>query len=303
MTSFAASANTAATLPMRPGRGISFMRYVRRNPSLGVGLVMLAILVGFSTIGPLFIDRKKAPYPLAAPASKPPSAKYPFGTDPQGRNLLAVMMMGTQFTLRIGLIAGSIGIIVGTILAFSGAYFGGPLDTVIKWITDVMLTIPQGLILVVIASSLRRYITIETTALIIASLAWVGPTRTIRAQVLTLRERQFVQIARLSGMNGLEIIFRELIPNLIPFLLASFVAAVTGAVETAIGIALLGLGSQREPTLGITLNLILRYSALLRGLWWWWIAPVVLIVGLVVGLTLLSIGLDEWANPRSRRAE
>ncbi len=294
---------TPAVRAAGPGRATSFLRYVRRNPSLGVGLGILLFLILFSTVGTLFIDRKKAPYPLAGPPSRPPSLKYPLGTDAQGRNLLAVLIVGTQLSMRVGLLAGTIGLAVGIVLAFVSAYYGGILDSVIKWIVDVGLTIPQFLILIVIASTLKRTITVERMALIIACLAWIGPTRTIRAQVLSLRERAFVSMARLSGMSGPEIIVKELMPNLIPFLLASFVGAVTAAVYTAMGLEILGLGSQREPTLGMTLFWVQRYSAILRGLWWWWLAPVVVIVALVLGLALTSFGLDEWANPRTRRAE
>lgn len=285
-----------------PGRTTNVFRYIRRNPSLGIGMGMLLFLILFSTFGWLTLDRKKDPYPLAGPASKAPSAKYPLGTDSQGRNLFAVMAVGTQLTLRVGLMAGAIGTVVGVILGFVSAFYGGAIDAVIKWIVDVMLTIPQLLILIVIASTLRRYITVESMALIIASLAWIGPTRTIRSQVLSLRERPFVSMARLSGMNGPEIIVKELMPNLLPFLLYSFVGAVIGAVYTAIGLELLGLGSQREPTLGMTLYHMQRQSAILRGLWWWWLSPVAVIMTLVIGLTLVSLGLDEWANPRTRRA-
>ena len=302
MATLAAPATTPA--PAAPmGRATGFLRYVRRNPSLGVGLAILLFLILFSTVGGFFINRKKDPYPLAARPSRPPSLQYPLGTDAQGRDLLAVMIVGTQLSMRAGLLAGTIGLAIGIVLAFVGAYYGGILDNVIKWIVDVGLTIPTFLILIVIASTLKRTITVERMALIIASLAWIGPTRTIRSQVLSLRERPFVSMARLSGMNGPEIIVRELMPNLIPFLLASFVGSVTYAVYTAMGLELLGLGSQREPTLGMTIFWVQRYSAILRGLWWWWVAPAVIIVLLVVGLGLTSFGLDEWANPRSRRAE
>ncbi len=300
MATFAAPAATSVAIP-RSGRATGFWRYVRRNPMLGIGLTLLLLMILFSTVGTFFINTKKDPYPLAGPASKPPSLKYPLGTDAQGRNLLGVMILGTQYTLRIGLLAGTIGTVVGTVLAFVGAYYGGILDAVINWMVDVLLTIPGGLILIVVASTLKSYITIENTAFLIALLAWVVPARTIRAQVLTLRERPFVLMARLSGMNGPEIIFKELVPNLIPFLLASFVSSVNGAVLTSLGLALLGLGSQRDPTLGMTINFVLKYSAILRGLWWWWLAPVIVIVLLLVALALVSIGMDEWANPRTRR--
>jgi peptide/nickel transport system permease protein len=301
MASLAAPAPLATT-PVRMGRTVGFLRYVRRNPSLGIGLFLLLILILLSTVGRLAIDRKKDPYPLGAPASKPPSLKYPLGTDQQGRNLFAVMVVGTQLSMRAGLLAGSIGIVVATILGFVSAYYGGIIDTVIKWIVDVMLTIPQLLVLLVIASTLRRYITVESMALIIASLAWIGPTRTIRSQVLSLKERPFVLMARLSGMNGPEIIVKELMPNLLPFLLYCFVQATYIAILLAMGLEILGLGSQREPTLGMTLYHMQRQSAIIRGLWWWWLSPVAIIMMLVIGLTLTSLGLDEWANPRTRRA-
>lgn len=291
-----------ATTPVRMGRTVGFLRYVRRNPSLGIGLSLLLILILLSTVGRLAIDRKKDPYPLGAPASKPPSLKYPLGTDQQGRNLFAVMVVGTQLSMRAGLLAGSIGIVVATILGFVSAYYGGIIDTVIKWIVDVMLTIPQLLVLLVIASTLKRYITVESMALIIASLAWIGPTRQIRSQVLSLKERPFVLMARLSGMNGPEIIVKELMPNLLPFLLYAFVQATYIAILLAMGLEILGLGSQREPTLGMTLYHMQRQSAIIRGLWWWWLSPVAIIMMLVIGLTLTSLGLDEWANPRTRRA-
>jgi peptide/nickel transport system permease protein len=301
MATLAAPATSTGT-PVRLNRATSFARYVRRNPSLGIGLTLLLLLVLLSTAGRLMIDRKKDPYPLAGLPSKPPTLKYPLGTDQQGRNVFAVMVVGTQLSMRAGLMAGGIGLFVAIILGFVSAFYGGTVDAVIKWIVDVMLTIPQLLVLIVIASTLRRYVTVESMALMIAGLAWINPTRTIRSQVLSLRERPFVAMARLSGMRGPEIIVKELLPNLLPFLLYSFVSAVIYAVYTAMALELLGLGSQREPTLGMTLYYMGLYSAILRGLWWWWLSPVVVIMILVVGLMLTSIGLDEWANPRTRRA-
>jgi peptide/nickel transport system permease protein len=103
-------------------------------------------------------------------------------------------------------------------------------------------------------------------------------------------------------MNNIEIMFKELLPNVLPYLLAGFVQSVTAAILTALGLELLGLGSQREPTLGMTIYWVQKYSAILRGLWWWWTIPVIIIVLLVVSLALISLGLDEWSNPRTRRA-
>lgn len=299
-------ATQSMTMPGRQawtGRANSFVRYIRRNPLLAVGLVIFVALVLFSTVGSMFVDTVKAPYPLAAPASLPPSWEYPFGTDAQGRDMLAVMIVGTRLSLKIGLLAGALGLAIGIVLGLISAFYGGWIDSVIRWVVDVMFTIPSFLVMVVIASLLQQYISVENMAFILAAFAWPGPTRGIRAQVLSLRERAFIQMARLSGMRGPEIIIRELTPNLAPFLLAGFVGALIGAVYGALGLELLGLGSQREPTLGMTFYWMQRYSALLRNLWWWWGIPIAIIILLILSLYFISFALDEWANPRSRRSE
>lgn len=277
-------------------------RYIRRNPGLGIGLGILVFLIVFTTVGSLFISPNAA-YPLAVPASKPPSWEYPFGTDGQGRDMLAVAVQGTWLTIRIGLIAGLIGVGVGTILGFMSAFYGGWFDTVVRLVVDVLLTVPGLLILVVIASALGdRSIDVNGMALIIAMLAWLGPTRTIRSQVLTMRERPYVMMARLNGMKGTGIIFRELIPNLLPYLGASLVGATTGAVFASVGLAALGLGPQREPTLGVTIYWVMTQNAFVRGMWWWAAVPVVVIALIFIMLFFISAGLDELANPRVRRS-
>jgi peptide/nickel transport system permease protein len=138
-------------------------------------------------------------------------------------------------------------------------------------------------------------------ALVIASLAWLTPARVIRAQVLTIRERGYVQLARLSGVSGPEVIFKELLPNLLPYLVASLVSAVSSAILASIGLEVLGLGSLDSPTLGMTLYWVNYSAAIINGWWWWWCPPIVVIVVLFMGLFLVTIGLDEFANPRLRR--
>ena len=134
----------------------------------------------------------------------------------RGRDLLAVMVAGTPLTLRIGFLAGAVGLGIGIILGFLAGYFGGLVDTLIRGAADVLLTVPGLLFLVVLATSLRTAVTVDMMALVVASLAWMLPTRTIRSQVLSMRERAYVQVARLSGMRDLEIIARELLPNCCP---------------------------------------------------------------------------------------
>lgn len=313
----------------------AFWLYIRRNVTLGIGLGILVLLLAFTTIGYFMIDPKVDPFPLAAPASVPPTLRwcppavnpaasllpksaqqeaaaeappcepqaFPFGTDAQGRDLFAVAVVGTWMTLYIGVFAGIIGIIVGTILGFTSAFYGGVYDAVVNWMVDVALTIPSLLILVVIASTLGdKAVTINGMALIIALTSWRGAARVIRGQVLSMRERSYVMMARLNGMSSMGIIFRELIPNLLPYLGASLVGAVTGAIFASMGLAALGLGPLREPTLGVTIYWVINQSAFVRGLWWWGAVPVTIVALIFVMLFMISIGLDELANPRVRRA-
>jgi len=277
------------------------LRYTRRNPPLAVGATLLLILLLFCIVGPFFIDTSNAD-PLSVEANQPPSAQHLLGTDRQGREIMAVMVAGTPLTLRIGVIAGLLGVGIGSLLAFVAAYYGGWVDNVIRSAVDIGLTIPGLLVLIIIAVSLKQGLTVEQMALVVASLAWLHPARTIRSQVLTMRERAWVQVARLSGMSGPEIIFKELVPNLLPYLAAALVGAVSGAVLATIGLEALGLGPMDSPTLGMTIYWTIYYSALLHGLWWWWAPPIVVIIILFVGLFNLSAGLDEIANPRLRRA-
>jgi peptide/nickel transport system permease protein len=214
---------------------------------------------------------------------------------------MAVMIVGTPLTLRIGLLAGTVATTVATVLALTSAYYGGIVDTVSRIVIDALLTVPVLLVLVLISSMIQRTITVDILALVVASLSWMGPARMIRSQVLSMREQAYVQIAKLSGVSGLGIIFYEIMPNLIPYLGACFVSAVSSAILAAIGLEALGLGSHNSATLGITIYYAITYGAMLREMWWWWVPPIVIIVLIFVGLFLITMGLDEIANPRARR--
>jgi peptide/nickel transport system permease protein len=274
--------------------------YLRRNRSLVIGLALLFGMIAFAVIGGLFVDPENA-RPLSARPLQPPSWALPFGSDRQGRNLFAVITSGTLLTLRVGLIAGVLGVTGGAALAFVSAYYGGWVDTVLRSIVDVGLTVPNLMVLIVVAMMLREGMTVDIMALVIASLAWLYPARTIRSQVLTLRERTYVEIARLSGASGPGIIVKEILPNLLPYLMASLVGSVSAAILASIGLDVLGLGVFEAPTLGMTLYWVNFTGAVINGWWWWWLAPIVVVGVLFVALFLISVGLDEIANPRLRR--
>ncbi|HEV2518656.1 MAG TPA: ABC transporter permease [Devosia sp.] len=292
---------STATPITRP-RGHAVLRGLAElgsNVKLTSGLVLVLSLVALAVIGPLLVDTEMA-RPISAPTNRPPSPDYLLGTDGGGRDLLAVIIASTPQTLRLGLLAGLIGTVGGTFLGLVAGFFGGWLDRIISTATDVVLTIPPLAILLIVAASVRS-VSVEMMAFIIAALAWMHPARSIRAQVLSLRERAYVEIARISGMGDLRIALFEVLPNLLPLIMSSFVAAVSGAILAALGLEALGFGPQDTPTLGMTVYWSLLYGAFGRNMWWWWAPPIVILAILFIGLFLISVGLDEAVNPRLRR--
>lgn len=291
--------STAAVASTASGRTSNTIGYLKRNRSLLVGLGLLTALALFVIIGHLTVDVSKSA-PMSAGSLKSPSLALPFGSDKQGRNLYAVMVKGTPLTLRLGLIAGVIGLVIGAVVGFIAGYYGGPVDAVLRVIIDVGLTIPALLILVVLAMRNTSGMTVNQMTFAISCLAWLYPARIVRAQVLTLKERSYVQIAKLSGMTGREVIYKELLPNLLPYLVAGLVGSISAAVLAAIGLEMLGLGPFEAPTLGMTLYWVNYNAAIINGWWWWWLPPIIIIAVLFTGLFLTAVGLDELANPRLR---
>lgn len=224
----------------------------------------------------------------------------PLGTDGGGRDLLALIIVGAPNTLFVGLLASFIGMSIGIFLGFSAGFLGGRTDDVIRVGADVMITIPPLLILVVFQSAFGD-VSLTMMALLIAGFVWQSPTRLIRAQVLSMKQSGYVQMAQLSGASTSHIMFREMMPNLVPYLFGSFIASVTTSIVTAVGLEVLGLGPQRIPTLGRTIYEAINAGALIQNLWWWWGLPTLLLAIIFIGLLLVNLGLDEVSNPRLRK--
>jgi peptide/nickel transport system permease protein len=271
-------------------------RGIRNNKMLVAGILLLLLVLLFGTAGSWFVTREQADVGAGRP-SRPPSIEHLLGTDQQGRDVLANLVFGTPATLKIGIIAGILGVSVGTLLGLFAGYIGGTGDAVIRLLIDVFLTIPNLMVLIVIASMLSG-VSVEQMGIIIAAWAWMWPARTVRSQVLTIRERAYVQVARLNGMSSLKIVVRELMPNLLPFVAASLVGTIAAAILASIGLSALGLGPQNEASLGLTIYWAIFYGALIRQLWWWFVPPIIVTVVLFVGLFMTTAGLDKIANPR-----
>jgi len=297
------TATAVETTVPRKAAGINLWDYPWLNPKLliGAAIVVLIILMGLS--GSLFWDVTLARVGTS-PLNLPPAwvaggdPAHPLGTDNSGRDMLALIVTGMPSSLRIGSIAAGTGMILGIILGFTSGFLGGWVDNVIRTVTDAFLTIPELLVLVTLAAYIRP--TVMVMALLLAAFAWRGPTRLIRAQALSMREQGYVRMARLSGSSTLSIMFREMMPNLLPYLAASLAGNISGAILAATGLELLGLGPTRVPTLGMTIYYSIRASAVLRGMWWWWGFPILALVVIFTSFFLMAVGLDEIANPRLR---
>ena len=294
--------------PSRRSRGISTWDSPWLNRRFVSGLLILLAVALFGILGPFFWDTKLA-YVGSSPTDMPPvgfataqhqgSPAHPLGTENQGRDMLAVMIVGAPASLRVGFTAAGIGLLIGVVLGSAAGYFGGWVDNVIRTLADSLMTIPTLAILIVI-SAYVRVMDIGAMAFILALFAWTHPTRLVRAQVLTLRERGYVRMAQLSGVSGIEIMLKEMMPNMLPWLAASFAGGVSGAILAAASLEALGLGPTRIPTLGMTIYYAIRSSAILRGMWWWWGLPILALIIIFTSLFMIATGLDEIANPRLR---
>ena len=281
------------------------------NPKMITGVTILLLLFLAGIIGPAFYDTDLG-FARAAPRNLPPVGfenwrgqpgvpEHPLGTDNLGRDLLAVAILGAPTTFIIGAMAATMGILIGIVLGFSAGFLGGWVDDFVRLIADVTLTIPALMVLIVLQSVLDR-VEITTMAILIAAFAWPRATRQIRSQVLSMRESGYVQMARLSGASNFDLMFKEMLPNLIPYIFASFIAGATGAILTAVGLETLGLGPTRVSTLGGTIYDAYVGTALSLNMWWWWGLPTVLLSLMFIGLLLINLGFDEISNPRLRRA-
>lgn len=281
------------------------------NAKLLTGAAIISIIVLIGVLGRFFWNTELA-LTGKSPLNLPPVGfvntrgqegvwEHPLGTENSGRDMLALMIVGAPNSLLVGVIAASVGMGLGVILGFCAGFLGGWVDDIVRLASDVTITIPSLMVLIVIQSVMPQ-VELGTMALLISLFAWPHPTRLIRAQVLSMRESGYVKMAKLSGASTFDIMFREILPNLMPYLAASFIGNASGAILAAIGLEVLGLGPQRVPTLGGTIYFALEAAALLRNMWWWWGLPTLTLAAMFLGLLLVNLGMDEIANPRLRQS-
>lgn len=275
----------------------------RRSLYFRIGIVILGLLVATALVQPwlnTWLLGDVDPVTMGSfDAYIDPSPEHPLGTDRWGRDWLALLLIGLRYSLLIALLAGSVATLIGIVVGFVAGYKGGWLDSVLRTFTDMVLVVPSLPLLVTLAAYIPR-VNVMVMALLLAAFSWPFTTRTIRAQVLSLKERPYIDLAKTSGMRDWEIIFAEILPNLMPYLGVSLAISMGAAMLAEIGLQLIGLGPGNINTLGLMINWTMRWGALGLGKWQMVFAPVGCLVLFFVALNLINIGLEQAFNPRLR---
>lgn len=275
-----------------------------RSPYLRVGTIMLLVLLFIALFQPwlsrIFIEPDAKPTSFGTYESYlSPSLRHPLGTDRLGRDMLALLFVGVRVSMMIAFIAGAISASIGIPIGFIAGYKGGWLDAVLRTGTDMVLVIPSLPLLITLAAYLPS-INVPTMSLLLAAFSWPFTARVIRSQVLSLKERPYVDLARTSDMGDMGIIFMEIMPNLLPYLGVSVAAGMSAAMLAEIGLQLIGLGPGDINTLGLMIQRAVGWGVLALGKWWLVFAPVSTLIGFFVSLNLINIGLENAFNPRLR---
>lgn len=273
-------------------------RLIKRSPKLLVGICILTFYVLFAALGQVLypVDPRK-PY---FNRLEPPSLEHPLGTDILGRDLLAQLIHGTGYSLKIGIMAALISLAIGIVVGGVGGYFGGMIDEILNLASNVILTIPTIAFLIVVAAYFRtrsEWIII----LLISSTAWASMARSIRSQVLSLKTREFIDLAKLSGLSRVKILFFEVLPNMLSYIVMYFALSVAGAIGTEAGLSAIGLGPTAITSLGMLLRWVIVWEAVRYGAWWWFLPVGITITLITFSLLLINDGLDQIYNPRARR--
>ncbi|MGH2561031.1 MAG: ABC transporter permease [Thermomicrobiales bacterium] len=275
-----------------------FAAHLMGNRNFVLGMVVFLAIAGTALVGGIGIEEAQR-RTGSVPARQEPNADAILGTTALGQSVAVQWTQAVPNSLQVGLIAAAIGTTIGALIGLVSGFFGGWVDAVLRVLIDVFLSVPSLVFLILIAS-LVRGVDVLTMALIIGMFAWAWPARAVRSQALSLKERPFVQVARLSGMGNLEIIGRELLPHMMAWLGANFLNAFIAAILAESGLSILGLGPQQDMTLGMMIYWALSYSAIFLNYWWWWLTPVITLMALFLALYLIHVGLDEVGNPRLR---
>lgn len=284
----------------RPAWQSGVLSALRRSPAGVVGLVMLVLVVGMAVFAPWI-----APYDPYKPVRAridtiyaPPSAEHPLGTDDAGKDVFSSFVYGARVSLIVGFVASLIAVAIGGVVGLTAGYYGGRLGGAIMRVTDIFLVIPDLPLYIVLVALLGP--SLWNIILAIAALSWTSTARLVYAQVLSVKERQFVTRARAIGAPSVHIIRRHVLPMVLPIILAQNALAISLAILSESTLSFLGLGDPRLISWGSMLNFAFGRGAISVGAWWALVPPGLGIVWVVLAWTLLGYVIEEAVNPRLR---
>jgi peptide/nickel transport system permease protein len=269
------------------------------SPKARVGLSIVLGMVLLGLLAPLLIPASKATEFSLLDARQHPSLHHLFGTTDQGTDVFAQVAWGARRSLLVGAAAGAIATILATTLGIFAAYVGGVVDDILSLVTNVFFVIPTIPLLIDITAFLHTR-GLLTMTLVIGFTLWAFEARILRAQALTLKNRDFVLAAKVAGESTRRIVFGELLPNMVSRIAAAFVLVFYIAILVAAGLEFLGLGDLQKASWGVALYWATVNSSVLQGEWWSFVFPGLAIGVTVLGLTLVLAGIDEVSNPRLR---
>ncbi len=242
-----------------------------------------------------------APYDPRALVGKPferPGEDHILGTDQVGRDIYSQLVWGSRISLMVGLFASVFSVAIGTAIGLLSGYFRGPIDTVLMRITDLFITLPNIPLMLILAAIIGR--SVWNIILVIAVTGWTGTARMVRAQTLSIKERPYVEAARSVGARDSQIMFRHILPNIIPLIFANGIVGIVNAILAESGLSFLGLGDPTKPSWGLILRHANEVGAMATGRLWFIIPPGVCIMLIAIGFAFSSYSLDQILNPRLR---
>ncbi len=266
-----------------------------------MGLIGFAIIMFFTLIA-IFADiiAPYNPYELVGPPYTPPNERFILGTNDIGQDIFSEFIYGSRISLYVGFTAPILSSIIGTILGIIAGYLGGYIDELVVGAVDVMLALPSLPLIIILAAYLGP--SLNNIILVLAIFGWPGFARMVRSQVLSLRERAYVEAARATGAGSFRIMFRHILPHVVPLVIANIVLSATSAILTEAGLSFLGLGDPIAKSWGQILRRAQVGHALHQGLWLWVFTPGLAIALLGTGFTLLGVAIEEKVNPRLKHS-
>jgi peptide/nickel transport system permease protein len=272
------------------------LREAFRSRRLLVGVCIVGFFVLAGIIGPFFIGN---PNEIGGPQYAGPSAHYWLGTTQTGQDVFAQLVVSTRASLEIGVGAALLATFISIVIGIAGGYAGGIVDDALSLLSNVVLVIPTLPLVIVILAYVKSN-GLVPLIVIIALTSWAASARVLRAQTLSVRNRDYVLAARAAGDRLWRIVFVEIMPNELPIIVSNFIFGTIFAILTQAALAFIGLGDPTLLTWGNMLNIAYSDEALSVGAWWWIIPPGLCIALFGMGLALINFGLDELLNPRLR---